>query len=36
VKRSVGRALLWRTPRHPFAAERLQDDLVAGSLGIRF
>jgi hypothetical protein len=25
-----------RTRRHPFAAERLQDDLVAGSLGIRF
>ena len=25
-----------RTLRHPFAAGRLQDDLVAGSLGIRF
>jgi hypothetical protein len=25
-----------RTRRHPFAAERLDDDLVAGSLSIRF
>jgi len=25
-----------RTERHPFAAGRLQDDLVAGSLSIRF
>jgi hypothetical protein len=25
-----------RTRRYPFAAERLQDDLVAGSLSIRF